>query len=318
MSQTYNPILGVEDLRRFRLTAPLRGPVIGEALVLERTVGEPIVVWHGTAVPEARTGNYRRAHRVDVANRGLALTTTAPSANPAFPFSVTIGMSCRVTDPVRIVWDGIYDMTGALTPSFVAVARAAAARFDALDPFGAEEEIRNRLTSSYPTAAVELSGFRVSVETVDAEQILTVIRKGRVDEIKRAGMLPVASGDRAVQLAQYMAVNDGDPSGFLEAEAKERAAIADRGVAIFEAVVGVDGIPKEDLVDLAGQAMSPYFPQAIESRGGGRIRDRIGRRSGELGAGDVVIGGVSDAGDEQPRRSSRVRGKMRRDHGQDR
>ena len=315
MTQTYNPILGVEDLRRFRLTAPLRGPVIGEALVLERTVGEPLPVWHGTAVPDARTGNYRRAHRVDVANRGLELTTTAPSSDPAFPFTVTIGMSCRVTDPVQIVWDGIHDMTAALAPSFVAIVRAAAARFDALDPVGAEEEIRRRLNDSYPTAAVALSGFTVTVATVDAERILTEQRKARVDGIKRASLLPVAGGDRAMQLAQYMAVNNGDPMGFLAAEAEERAALAAKGVEVLKAVMNVEGLSKDDVADLAKQAMSPYFANgAIENGGSGRIRERIGRRSGELGAGDVVPGDVADAKDDGQGRSSRVRSTMRRDH----
>src|SRR5262249_16289561 len=161
-------------------------------------------------------------HRVDVANRGLELTTTAPSADPAFPFTVTVGMSCRVTNPVQIVWDGIHDMTAALKPSFEAIVRTAAARFDALDPVRAAAEIRRQLNASYPIEAVALSGFTVTVATVDAEQILTERRRIRVVEMKRDAMLPVAMGDRAQQLAQHMAINNGDAMTFLTAEAQEQ------------------------------------------------------------------------------------------------
>ena len=310
MTQTYNPILEVVDLARFRLSG-MRGPTIGTALVLERAVGEPMVVWHGTAVPSARTGNYRRLHRVDVANRGLRLTTTAPSSDPAFPFTVTVGMSCRVTNPVQIVCDGIHDMTAALAPSFETIVRAAAARFDALDPLGAEAEIRRQLNASYPIEAVALSGFTVSVATVDAEQILTVRRTIRVGEMKRTAMLPVAMGDRAMQIAQHMAINNGDASGFLAAEAAERADVRRTGVEVLNTVKDMDGIPREDAADLARQAMTPYFPNTtIEGGRSGGIRDRIERKSrGELGAGDVVHGDVSDG--DRRQRSSRVRGTMR-------
>lgn len=314
MAQTYDPILEVEDLRRFRLTAPVRGPVIGTALVLERTVGEPLVVWPGMAVPDARTGNYRRLHRVDVANRALELTTTVPSADPSFPFTVTIRMSCRVTDPVQIVRDGVHDMTAALASSFVGVARTVAARFDVLDPGGAEAEIGRRLNAAYPVAAVELAAFTVTVAAVDAEQIVTEQRKIRVGELRRTAMRPIAAGDRAEMLAHYMSLNAGDPSSYLEAEARERDAVRETQLDALRAVMGADGLEGYNASDIGRQAMATFFGDgAVEGGRRGRIRERIERKSrGELAAGDVVSGEVPDEqGNGNRHRSSRVRGTMR-------
>src|SRR3954471_15756659 len=114
MNQTYNPIQETVELSRFRFGSPPKAPQLGTALVFERDLGEPIVVWPGQRVPDARTGNYRRLYRIDVATRGLALTVTAPSLDAAFPFTVTVRCTCKVIDPLEIARDGIHDMTASL------------------------------------------------------------------------------------------------------------------------------------------------------------------------------------------------------------
>jgi len=82
MNQTYDPILEITELRRVRTS--LRSPEMGTALVLERATGNPVVVWPGERVPDARTGNYRRMFRVDTANRALSFTERVPSSHSAF------------------------------------------------------------------------------------------------------------------------------------------------------------------------------------------------------------------------------------------
>jgi hypothetical protein len=310
MTQTYDPILVTEDLPRIRFTSPVRGPAMGTALVLERTVGDPLVVWAGSSVPDARTGNYRRLHRVDVANRGLELTTTAPSADPAFPFSVTVRMSCRVTDPAQIVRDGVHDMTAALAHSFDGIVRRVAAGFDALEPGRAEAAIARELDRIPPIATVALSGFSVRVTTVDAEQIVTEKRRLRVSDMRRDAMRPIAAGDRAEMLAHYMAIGNGDPTDFLAGEAQERAAEREAQLDALRVLMGAGDLEGFSASDVRRKALNTFFgDDPADSRKRGGIRDRIERKSrGELGAGNVVDGDVSDETEQRPKR---LRGTMR-------
>jgi hypothetical protein len=294
MSQTYDPILEVEELRRLRIGSPLRGPSIGTALVLERAVGEPVVVWPGERVPDARTGNYRRLHRVDVANRGLAFTTTVPSADPAFPFSVTVRFSCRITDPVPIVQDNIRDMTAALTPSLAAIAREAAARFDAMHPSGAEAEIARRLNSAHPGTTVELTGFSAGVSMVDAEEIVTARRKIRVEEMRRAAMRPVADGSREEMLAHVMAMTGGDPMPILDREAEKAEGETRAKLDALRILMGAgDKMEEFNASEIRKEALGEFFGTNDVISPRRSVRERIGRKSrGAVESGSVVEGNV--------------------------
>ena len=335
MSQTYDPILEVQALPRFRISPGLRGPAMGTALVLERALGIPVVVWPGERVPDARTGNYRRMYVVDVANRGLTFTVSAPSADPAFPFTVTVRFACRIADPVTVVQDGIRDMTAALAPSLTAIVRDVAARFDAMHPGGAEAEIVNRLGSARPSPIVALTGFTASVSMVDEEEIVTARRKIRVEEMKRAAMRPVASGTREEMLAHIMALADGNPMPMLDREAADREAHTRAQLDALRIITG-DGDKLEEFSasDIRKQTLTEFFGEsaAIPSRRGS-VRKHLESKSGKPhDAGSVVEGNVPDgpsgdapSGDKASpppesngRGPSRVRGTMGRHADEDR
>jgi hypothetical protein len=279
MTQTYDPILEVEQLRRLRIGSPLRGPSIGTVLVLERAVGAPVVVWPGERVPDARTGNYRRLHRVDVANRGLAFTATLPSADPAFPFIVTVRFSCRITDPLPIVQDNVRDMTAALMPSLAAIAREAVAGFDAMHPSGAEAEIARRLNSAHSSAAVELTGFSADVTMVDAEEIVTARRKIRVEEMRRAAMRPVAAGSREEMLAHVMALTDGNPMALLDREGEKAEAETRAKLDALRILMGAgDKMEEFNASEIRREALGEFFGNKDVIPLRSSVRDRIARK----------------------------------------
>jgi hypothetical protein len=292
---------------------------MGTALVLERAVGEPVVVRPGDRVPDARIGNYRRLYRVDIANRGLAFAVSAPSSDPTFPFIVRISFACQVTDPVVIARDGVRDMTAALAPSLTTVVRDAAARFDVLQPAAAQAAITHLLNSAYPTSGVRLDGFAVTVDAADTAEIVTARREIRVQEMRRDAMRPVASGGRDEMLAHIMAMSDGDPTPLLdrEQEAKDRSTQAS-----LDALRVLMGSPTQledfNTTRISEQAMGTFFGDnsLLPPRRAG-IRDRIERKSrGELesGGGQVIEEGVPEPppDKEKPQepghRPSRVRG----------
>jgi hypothetical protein len=274
-------------------------------LVFERDRGEPFVVWPGQRVPDARTGNYRRMHRIDVATRGLALTVTAPSADAAFPFSVTVRCAAKVVDPVAIVRDGIHDMTASLAPSVQQAVRAVAAHFDAMHPTDAEVAICGRLNSAYQPNGVELGDFTASVSMVDAADIVTARREIRVQEMRRGAMRDVVDGGDDEMLAHIMSIDEGSPMEIVDRQRMDRAATVQ---AQLEALKVLASSPLEDVdvTEVRKQTMSEFFPgAAIAGKERPRLRDRLDRKN--QGA---IEGGVADKGEKAEQRQSRLRGSL--------
>ncbi|HKS48923.1 MAG TPA: hypothetical protein VJT49_28215 [Amycolatopsis sp.] len=279
--QTYNPILEQAELRRIRIGSRLRTPAIGTALVLERSAGEPLVVWPGGRVPDPRTGNYRRMYRVDMANRGLAFTGDAPSSDAVFPFTVTVRLTCRVVDPVRIVRDAVWDMTAALSPSIGSIVREVASGFDAMHPTAAETAITARLSSAYSPRMVQLSGFSVSVSAADIAEIVTTRREIRVQEMRRDAMRPVAGGGRQEMLAHLMSIDGGNPMSLLDRERDDREAEIREKLDALRILMG-ETTEDFDAAEVRKQVLSEFFPGeglSIPGKQGG-IRDRLEKRSG--------------------------------------
>jgi hypothetical protein len=306
VNQTYDPILESITLKRWRTSAP-RGPVMGTAIVLERSAGAPVVVTAGQRIPDAHTGNYTLLHRVDVANRGIGCTFVTPSADPAFPFTITVTCGCQVTDPVLVVHDGVRDMAGALQAWLVGQIRPISMRHDALRPSAAEQAITSALHGAYPPDGVRLSGFAVAVTTNDVAEIVTAQRELRVLEMRREGMRPVAHGGREEMLAHVMAMTDGDPTPMLdrEQEAKENSTKA--SLLALSALMGSDKIEEFNTTRISDKVMSEFFP-GDPLLGGKRpgIRDRIDRKRKAIEApaidAGVTPGTPADDRDATPRR----------------
>lgn len=322
MSQTYDPIVERTELRRLRIGSPLRAPELGTAIVLERAAGAPVVIGHGHRVPDARTGNYRRMYLIDVATRGLSFTLNAPSADAAFPFTVTVRFACRVIDPVAVARDGIRDMTAALLPSLSSVVRETAAMFDALQPTAAERAIADRLNSAYPPRTVELGSYAVSVTAVDAEEFVTEQRKIRVHKMKYEAMKPIANGSREDMLAHVMSIDDRNPMAMLDRERADREAETRAQLDALRILMNKDGMEDFDAAEVRKQALSEFFPgegpAGIGKRGS--VRERLARRSsGAIEEGKVLEGNLPESGGETAEkdpgasnngRASRLRGSM--------
>lgn len=291
MRQTYNPLLEIVELPRFRLTA-LRAPAIGTALVLERPEGHPLLVWPGDRVPDPWTGHYRRLYRVDTANHGLAFTVETPSADPAFPFAVEVRLACRVTDPVVIARDRIHDMTATLQTSLAAIVRQSAARFDALEPAAAETAIIGRLDTAHRPACVELSGFSVAVATRDTAEIMTTRRKIRVEEMRRESLRPVVAGGRDEMLAHIMALTDGDPTPVLDREQEQRESEMRGRLDALRIMGSGKDLEEFNRWEISKQAANTFFPGegpgTLSRRGS--IREKIERRSPPAIDGGGIVG----------------------------
>lgn len=287
---TYNPIIEYVELRRVRLGAPLKAPANGTVLVLERAVGAPLVVQHGDRVPEARLGNYRRMYVIDVATRGISFTTTAPSADHVFPFSVTVRFACRVTNPVTIACNDVTDMAAAVSPSLAGIVREVAARYDVLHPTEAEAAIKARLNSAYPTIDVELSGFSVFVNVPDTAELISTLQGQRVEKIAWEHHGETARGGREA-LIRHSLASGADPLDILDRHRRDAALEMDMKLQALRALTG-DTKDVADKTDIHRTMLSEFFPgedSAAKSRSS--MRERLDRRAkAALDSGGVVDG----------------------------
>jgi hypothetical protein len=306
VNQTYDPLLESVPLKRLRAAAP-RGPAMGTALVLERAVGDPVVVAAGQRIPDAHFGNYTVMHHVDVANRAVSTTLVTPSADNAFPFTVAVSFGCQVTDPVVVVRDGIRDMAEALRAWLAGQIRPISMRYDVLRPTDAEMAIASALGGTYHPDGLRLSGFAVAVTTEDTGEIVTAQRELRVLEMRREGMRPVARGGRDEMLAHVMALSDGDPTPLLDREQEAKESSARASLDALATLMGSDRVEEFNRARIAEKAASEFFPGGEPLFSGKRpgIRDRIERKrkvieSGDVTAVDAEIVPTKPAGAEPP------------------
>jgi hypothetical protein len=329
---TYNPIIECVELRRVRVGSPLKAPANGTALVLERAVGEPLVVHHGDRVPEARLGNYRRMHVVDVATRGIGFSTSAPSSDHTFPFTVTVRFACQVTNPVAIARNDVTDMTAALSPSLTGIVREIAAKYDVLHPAKAEAEMRARLNSAYTTIDVELTGFSVFVSAQDTAELISTIREHRVEDLARDHHREIADGGRDALILHSLA-RGADGLDILDRHRKDAAIEMEMKLEALRALTG-DTKDVADKTDIHRTMLSEFFPgEDSPAKTRTSMRERLENRAKPaLNSGKVVEGAApatpatSESGSgnrskdpaaptsngEAPatKRSSRVRGSM--------
>lgn len=286
MNQTYNPILESVPLRRIRTRAP-HGAAIGTEVVLERKSGAPLVLQAGERVPAARLGDYRTLHRVDVANRAIGYALTVPSRDASFPFTVKVTLGCQITDSVMVVRDGITDMAAGLQPWITALIRSVTMRHDVMFPSDAEAEVLAELRVAYPPDGVRVSGFAVSVEARNTAELISAHQERRVLEVRRATMMPVASGGREAMLAHIMAVNDGDPTPLLDREQEERENATKASLVALSALMGSNKLEEFNTARISEKVMGEFFPGGEPLHGGKRpgIRDRIEYKRKSIDAG---------------------------------
>jgi hypothetical protein len=277
MTRTYNPILDRADVPRRWFGSSMTPPELGTAVVLVPKSGDPVVVWHGQRPPSTRIGEHRR-YVVDIANRGISFEMRAASANPVFPFAITVELACRVRNPFTIARDNIQDMTAALMPSLAREVRDTAALFDVLRPTEAARAIELRLGSAQPSGDVELTGYSVTVAPENTQGYVEAKQELGVQQLRRDGMKEVAQGSAEAQIAQLLATNHGDIREVLEYITNERD--HDDAVKLKALEIAMGGnLEDMDAADVQRNALTNIF--GGNGNGGKRetMRERLERKN---------------------------------------
>ncbi|MFD8567729.1 hypothetical protein [Streptomyces sp. NPDC059639] len=219
--QTYDPVLEVTELPKWRLTSPLRPPDPGQALVLVRDSGPSLTIRSGEEIPSARYGTYRSVHTVDLGEHRLVLDMPLLSRDPTFSFRSRVDLICKVTDPAKIVARGIRDMSGALYGFVRKTLREVARDYDIAEFHQAERALNGAVASFAGDDAVRLRGIHVEL-LVDEDEIVTSGREFR--DVERETRLSRMRRTRHVEMMREEGV-DGLIAEIMETEGP-RAALA--------------------------------------------------------------------------------------------
>ncbi|NUK07765.1 hypothetical protein HRW23_23145 [Streptomyces lunaelactis] len=187
--QSYDPVLGSEELARWRLMNPLRPPAPGRALVLVRDSGPSLTIHSGEEIPSSRFGAYHKVFTVDTTEHRLILDIPLLSRDPTFSFRSRVDLVCRVADPARVVSRGIRDMSGALYGFLRKTLRGVARDYDIAEFHEAEQALNSALAGFTGDDAVRLRGIQIEL-LVDEDEITASGREFRdvVRETRLAGM----------------------------------------------------------------------------------------------------------------------------------
>ncbi|MFD5271391.1 hypothetical protein [Streptomyces sp. NPDC058335] len=189
--QTYDPVLGSEDLPKWRLTNPLRPPAPGRALVLVRDSGPSLTIRSGEEIPSSRFGTYRSVFTVDMTEHRLILDIPLLSRDPTFSFRSRVDLVCKVADPAEVVGRGIRDMSGALYGHLRRTLRSVARDYDIAEFHEAERALNTALAGFGGDDAVRLRNVQIEL-LVDEDEIVAsgrefrdVVRETRLDGMRR-------------------------------------------------------------------------------------------------------------------------------------
>ncbi|GAA2636006.1 hypothetical protein [Streptomyces vastus] len=189
--QTYDPVLGSEELPKWRLTNPLRPPAPGRALVLVRDSGSSLTIRSGEEIPSSRFGTYQSVFTVDMTEHRLILDIPLISRDPTFSFRSRVDLVCRVADPAKVVQRGIRDMSGALYGVLRQTLRTVARDYDIAEFHEAEMALNAALATFTGDDAIRLRNIQIEL-LVDEDEIAAsgrefrdVVRETRLEGMRR-------------------------------------------------------------------------------------------------------------------------------------
>ncbi len=165
MADTYNPIIGKEEVPRLRLFQPRPTPEPGVALVLFRE-GQPLVtLWPGDRLTagEVRWGNYKTVYKIDVTEYSFSFNCALPCESDAFDFQAKVQVTCSVDDPVIIVQRNVTDARAVLEPLIIGTMRNISRDYDVEESAAAERAIIQAVESEAYNVALKLNRFMVKL-----------------------------------------------------------------------------------------------------------------------------------------------------------
>jgi len=187
MAETYNPILGKEEISGLRLFQSRPKPEPGVALVLFKE-GQPLVtLWPGGRLTagEARWGSYKAAYKIDVAEHSFTFNCNLPCQSDAFDFQAEVNVTYSVDDPAAIIKNNTNDARSVLEPLITDTMRSLSRKYDVEDSAAAERAIADAVKSESYDVGFKLNRFVVKLRLEeDARAHLRNLKQLERDKVR--------------------------------------------------------------------------------------------------------------------------------------
>jgi len=206
MTNTYNPILSKEDIKRLGLLQKRPIPEPGIALVFS-SEGQPLITimqgQRGITRGEMLWGKYNFLYKIDLTEHPLSFQFKLPCATDAFDFHAELKFICSVNDPEKIVSRGVSDVRLFLEPLMEEVMRNISRNYQVEESADAERDISIRLKR-----AIYDEGFQVNrfVLTLSLEQEIRdrIREKKRIEDSTEIQTQQIKSQKKVEQEAQSL------------------------------------------------------------------------------------------------------------------
>ncbi|NMQ21041.1 hypothetical protein E4P82_18695 [Candidatus Competibacter phosphatis] len=261
--ETYNPILGEEDLSKRGWLKPALMPKPGEAFVfsgpnrplLTCKQGERTITWG-----ESRW-TYKLAYRVDVTEHPLRLSFSVPSKNELMKFHVEIAFRCLVDQPQLIVERNITDVAQWLISPIEDVIRPVGRDCEIKDTGDAERKMKEAVIE-----AVSENGFKVIRVTCKASPDEEAIAQLKAEAAQTNYVNLIETGDIAL-LAHYLVGHREEAKQVLDYLTERERLDRAHGVTILETLLrsnAIEGWQLESEVKRLLQGLLPGLKSSVE------------------------------------------------------
>jgi hypothetical protein len=319
VNTTYNPIIEVRELTRIRFQVRDLRPKAHTVLVLVSAGGEPLAIRPGQPTPQARTGAYREAYFIDIAEHQLQMECRLPSKDGAFYFNAHVSYRCQVAEPAVVVANRYTDAAAVIEPALKRTLRSVTRGKEPDQVADAEGQAYDELFRRLPG----VPGFRVgdcSVElSLDGDEAAYVRKKrnaGHRHELDKDEMdviRPlVEAGDDGL-LALYLTRHPDDAAAVVDLLRTYDHATAEHRLEALRVMFSKGGTDEDFDMERVRHSIAATIAEEMRpssSRLGiSRTRLRgtlLGGAAGELTSGDTSAPGPGDraarrGADEAPR-----------------
>jgi hypothetical protein len=173
MTDTYSPILGREQITRWRLFGPLPMPKSGTALVFAGQGLPPVPIWPDdrSAINKVRWDNYHKIYHIDISKHSIGFDCTLPSKHDGIEFSAEVQLDCWVDDPIMIIQQAITDARAAIEPPITRSMRAISRNYSIRHRDDAENAIIEAVKQQPMQGGFEISRFVVRLGVEEEERL---------------------------------------------------------------------------------------------------------------------------------------------------
>jgi hypothetical protein len=266
---TFNPISGDRRLSWLRVIPPM--PRGRSAAVLERRSGYRLVTQKApVGVVDYLRGGWLHLYQVDLTPRELAIWYEVPSKELARTFRADLKLTVQVTDPVKVVDEGVTDAWAALEPVIRLPLRQIGRRHGPADLATVEEALYEYLTGlTVPQVGMRIVRAAVSVdlEGTDLKRELEKVQAQHARDLDELSVRHRAKLDKA-DAEHRQELREQYEQHLADLEAQRRK--------LYEEVVGEGLLPKLLLIKLAGRPAggdSKELDEVIELLTRQRVQD---------------------------------------------